>query len=60
MIEKLGSLMRVRQLSRTSIILKILEQDHSEDIKGMTIVNGLYPNDHYIEFYQAMTAEKGE
>ena len=60
MIEKLGSRMRVRQLNRTSIILKILEQDHSEDIKGMTIVNGLYPNDHYIEFYQAMTAEKGE
>ena len=60
MIEKLGSRMRVRQLNRTSIILKILEQDHGEDIQGMTIVNGLYPNDHYIEFYQAMAAEKGK
>ena len=60
MIEKLGSRMRVRQLNRASIILKILEQDHGEDIQGMTIVNGLYPNDHYIEFYQAMAAEKGE
>lgn len=60
MIEKLGSRMRVRQLNRTSIILKILEQDHKDDIQGMTIVNGLYPNDHYIEFYQAMAAKKGE
>lgn len=60
MIEKLGSRMRVRQLNRTSIILKILEQDHNDDIQGMTIVNGLYPNDHYIEFYQAMAAKKGE
>jgi len=60
MIEKLGSRLQVRQLNRASIILKILEQDHPGYIGKFDVVNGIYPNDHYIDFYLTHALKGGE
>ena len=60
MIEKLGSRLQVRQLNRASIILKILEQDHPGYIGKFDVVNGIYPNDHYIDFYLTHALKEGE
>ena len=60
MIEKLGRQLQVRQLNRASIILKILEQDHPGYIGKFDVVNGIYPNDHYIDFYLTHALKEGE
>jgi hypothetical protein len=60
MIERLGRQLQVRQLNRASIILKILEQDHPGYIENFEVVNGLYPNDHYIDFYLTHSSKEGE
>eukprot|EP00036_Acanthoecidae_sp_10tr_P007448 CAMPEP_0182921748 /NCGR_PEP_ID=MMETSP0105_2-20130417/4340_1 /TAXON_ID=81532 ORGANISM="Acanthoeca-like sp., Strain 10tr" /NCGR_SAMPLE_ID=MMETSP0105_2 /ASSEMBLY_ACC=CAM_ASM_000205 /LENGTH=110 /DNA_ID=CAMNT_0025059293 /DNA_START=233 /DNA_END=565 /DNA_ORIENTATION=- len=60
MIEKLGSRLQVRQLNRASIILKILEQDHPGYIGKFDVVNSIYPNDHYIDFYLTHALKEGE
>lgn len=59
MIEKRGNSMRTRLLNRTSIILKILEQDHAQYLEHYELVNGIYPNDHYIGFYQDHAKKSG-
>lgn len=59
MIDKMGMTMRTRLLNRTSIILKILEQDHSPYLEQYPLVNGIYPNDHYIGFYQSHAKKEG-
>ncbi len=60
MLERLGSVATIRVLNRTSIILKILEQDFPQYAEKFDIVNALYPNDHYIDFYLNHTQKVGE
>jgi hypothetical protein len=38
-------------LNRTSIILAITKQDFPQYLKQFEVVNGIYPNDKYIEFF---------
>lgn len=38
-------------LNRTSIILAITNQDFPQYLKQFSVVNGIYPNDKYIEFF---------
>lgn len=60
MIERLGSRATIKVLNRTSIILKILEQDFTQFADKYDMANGLYPDDHYIDFYLKHAEKTGE
>lgn len=51
MYETNNSSFSAKILNRTSILLAITKQDFPEYIEKFEVVNGLYPNDQYIDFF---------
>ncbi|MCW8865213.1 MAG: hypothetical protein OQK09_07345 [Colwellia sp.] len=51
MFESNGSTYSAKVLNRTSIILSIMKQDFPHYLKNYSVVNGIYPDDQYIEYF---------
>jgi len=62
MFESNGSTYSAKVLNRTSIILSIMKQDFPQYIDNYPVVNGIYPDDQYVEYflnnYQKKTTEE--
>ena len=51
MFESNGSTYSAKILNRTSIILSIMKQDFSPYLNNYSVVNGIYPDDQYVEYF---------
>ncbi|CAH9059458.1 hypothetical protein PSECIP111951_02075 [Pseudoalteromonas holothuriae] len=58
MFKTTGSKFSAEILNRTSMILTIFKQQHSELFNQYQVVNGIYPNDPYISFF--LNGNKGK